>query len=226
MNNKLVFTFALLLSANYALADGANYSVSITNITRAQLFTPQFVATHDGAVHIFSVGKPASEPLAILAESGNTVPLTEVAHAFPANIGHVQTIPGLLAPGETATVEIDSSNGDHYLSLVAMLIPTNDTFVALNAVELPEQGSVSYIAQAYDAGTEENDQNCAHIPGPRCGGEDSSPVSDKDEGFIYISNGFHDLGSADDEGNEILSPGVYDWRNPVAQITITRIDNN
>ena len=226
MRFQFSLALSLLLSANLAFAEGAMYEVSITNITRGQTFTPQFVATHDHAVSLFTLGQAASTSLAILAESGNTDPLTATALAFPANVGHALTVPGLLGPGETATTLIDASSGHHYLTIAAMLIPTNDTFVALLAMKLPEQGSVAYTARAYDAGTEENDQNCLHIPGPRCGGEANSPASDTDEGFVYVSNGFHDLGSEDDQGNEILGPRVYDWRNPVAQIMIKRMDNN
>jgi len=225
MKIQLGIALALLLPLNQAVADG-QYKVSITNITKGQTFTPQFVATHDHSVSLFSFGTPASSSLEILAESGDTAPLTAEAEAVPNKVGNVLTIAGLLGPGKTATTEISASDGHNYLTMAAMLIPTNDTFVALAGMKLPEEGSVSYIARAYDAGTEENDQNCAHIPGPRCGGEAISAASESDEGFIYVSNGFQALGSADAEGNEILGPNVYDWRNPVAQITITKMDDN
>lgn len=104
-----------------------------------------------------------------------------------------------------------------------MLIPTNDTFVSLNSVELPRFGQRTYVALAYDAGTEANDQNCANIPGPRCKGEGVSAPADSDEGFVHVSNGFHELGSADDPDNEILGPMPYDWNNPVAMVTVRRI---
>jgi hypothetical protein len=82
----------------------------------------------------------------------------------------------------------------------------------------------TYEVPAFDAGSEANDQNCANIPGPRCGGAGSSPGTNAgDEGFVHISNGFHELGSMDDIGNEILGPLTYDWRNPVATITVRRI---
>ncbi|MEO8224689.1 MAG: spondin domain-containing protein, partial [Gammaproteobacteria bacterium] len=85
-------------------------------------------------------------------------------------------------------------------------------------------GSITYFAQAYDAGTEANDQNCNNIPGPRCGGAGSSPGNNAgDEGFVHISNGFHDLGSQGPGGGEVLKPAMYDWRNPVAMITVRRL---
>ena len=72
-----------------------------------------------------------------------------------------------------------------------MLIPTNDTFVALDSVRLPRVGSTARLAIAYDAGTEANDQNCNNMPGPRCGGVGFSPGPNVgDEGYVYVSNGF------------------------------------
>ena len=89
----------------------------------------------------------------------------------------------------------------------------------MRGVLSPEQ---ERLLQAYDAGTEDNDQSCANIPGPRCGGEGF--VSGGGEGFVHISNGFHDLGDTDENGAEVLGPATYDWRNSVARITVKRIN--
>lgn len=228
MHIRLTLLVALLLSSTIALAGGQKrYEVSITNITKGQSFTPQLVALHTRSVDIFTLGQPVSSSLELLAEGGDTAPLTADLSDLSDKVGEVTTIPGLLTPGQTATVEISGRRRHRFLSLAAMLIPTNDTFVALNRMRLPHHGSVSYTALAYDSGTEENDQNCAHIPGPRCLGEGHSPgPNDSDEGFVYVSNGFHDLGKLDAEGNEILGPLEYDWRNPVALVTIKRIRRN
>jgi hypothetical protein len=105
-----------------------------------------------------------------------------------------------------------------------MLIPTNDTFFALNRQRLPLRGSVTFFAEAYDAGTETNDQNCSNIPGPRCGGEGlSTGINSGDEGFVHVGNGFHELGEGDGATGEVLRPFQYDWRNPVAMIRIKRV---
>lgn len=220
---KILLSLSLLLWANMTLA-GSQYEVTITNITKGQTFTPQFVAIHDRTIQIFDVGGAASDELEILAESGDTGPLTDLLSTKPRHIGEMATIPGLLEPGKSASVIVNANFRHRYLSFAAMLIPTNDTFVGLRGVRLPRHGQRTYTALGYDAGTEANDQNCVHIPGPRCGGEGLSvEKSDQDEGFIYVSNGFHDLGSQDDAENEILGPLVYDWRNPIARINIQRL---
>jgi len=224
MKFKMTIILSLLLSANLVFADKMKrYEVSIINITKGQTFTPQLVFTHKKLLSLFTLGQPASMPLELLAEGGDTLPLTEYIEGTPNKVGEVKTVPDLLAPGQTVTFEISGHHRHYYLSFASMLLPTNDTFVALSAMKLPKKGSVSYFATAYDAGTEKNDQNCAYIPGPLCGGEAHSEVSDMDEGYVYIGNGFHDLGDEDDEGNVILGPLQYDWNNTVALVTIKRI---
>ena len=223
---KVIFALALLgLSATGTASDRPTmYQVTITNITKGQTFTPQLVVSHSASVRLFMLGEPASDELALLAEDGNTDALTGVLRSAGAAVGEVKTIPGLLLPGESAITTIRASRGHPYISVAAMLIPTNDNFVALNRKRLPFYGSTTYEVPAFDAGSEANDQNCANIPGPRCGGAGSSPGTNAgDEGFVHISNGFHELGSMDDIGNEILGPLTYDWRNPVASITVRRV---
>ena len=204
-----------LLGGALANADGGfnrKYEVTITNLTPGQTFTPQLVATHSAKVGLFELGQPASEALEILAEGGDTAPLTDVLLASPYEVADVQTIPGLLGPGQSVTVVVESTRFQRYLSLAAMLIPTNDSFVGLNDFVLPSTSNATF-APAYDAGTEENDELCANIPGPRCGGEGVS-IADG-EGFIYISQGMQGVGD--------LPAERYDWRNPVAYITVRRI---
>ena len=213
-----------LLAGSAASADGGyhrKYEVTITNLTPGQTFTPQLVATHSAKVSLFELGQPAGDALEVLAEGGDTTPLTEMLLGSPYEVADVQTIPGLLGPGQSVTVIVEGTRFERYLSLAAMLIPTNDTFVAIDGVRLPRY-SRSVTALAYDAGTEANDQNCLSIPGPRCGGEGYSPgPNEGDEGFVHVSNGFHSLPGAD--VGEVLGPHPYDWRNPVARIEVRRI---
>ena len=200
--------------ASFFGSDPAGYEVTVTNITPGQTFTPQLLVTHAPDISLFYLGEPASIELEILAEGGDTGPLTD---ALVNEASYVDTIPGLLPPGASVSAMVMGGSGD-VISMAAMLIPTNDTFVALNSMPLPQEGAVTYYVQAYDAGTEGNDQNCRSIPGPVCGGEGyNGDPADGDEGFVHISNGFHRL-----PGNT-LRPEAYDWRNPVARVTVTRM---
>ena len=214
----------VIMLASIAQADNytAKYEVTITNLTRGQVFTPQLVATHEQQVAIFELGQPAGLALETLAEGGDTSAVTIQLLENPSQIGDILTVPGLLMPGASVTTTIEASIHHRYLSMVAMLIPTNDTFVALNGIPLHRNGVRSYLALGYDAGTEANDQNCNNIPGPRCGGAGHSPgPNDGDEGYVHVSNGFHELEQTD--SGEVLGPAVYDWRNPVARVVVKRV---
>ena len=223
-NRACLLTAAALLFALPAFADGgARYEIEITNLTKGQTFTPILVTTHASGVRLFELGEPASEALEILAEAGDTGPMSDALNAQGRSVGDVVTIPGLLGPGETARAEIRATGRARHLSLAAMLIPTNDTFFAIDGVRLPKWRD-RFTGLAYDAGTEANDQSCRNIPGPRCNGEGHSPEpGDGDEGHVYVGNGFHELGDADAAEAEVLEPLPYDWRNPVALVTVRRL---
>lgn len=189
------------------------FSVSITNITRGESFTPIVVATHRGKIGLFNLGAPASDNLTIVAESGNPVPLSNEL-AARSNVIDVVDSGGLLAPGATITLTVDGKRAKR-LSIASMLIPTNDAFFALDSVKLPKgKSSITYYSPAYDAGSEPNDELCSLIPGPFCGGEGSSPERDG-EGYVHIHAGIHGIGD--------LNPADFNWNNPVARIVVTRI---
>ncbi len=221
-----MFRRALLLGSIFALvlasasARAANYEVRITNLTLGQTFTPILVVSHRGGVQLFDLGVPASAELEILAEAGSIGPLESFVRTLP-QVRDTATNGALLGPGETTTIRVRAGGAVDRISVAGMLIPTNDTFVGLRSLMLPRGAETqTAFALAYDSGTEPNDQNCAHIPGPRCGGEGSSARSPQDEGFVHVSNGFHELGRGSKGGGEILGPKTYDWRNPVARITV------
>lgn len=186
------------------------YEVTITNITRGSLFSPILVASHREGVSLFALGQPASVELAHIAEGGNIDPLKRVLQADD-RVFDITDSGGPLMPGQSVTVRVGAQGVDQ-ISLAAMIVPTNDGFIALNGVQAPRSGSVTYSIPGYDAGTELNDENCASIPGPQCGGQGFSEADG--EGFVHIHRGIH--GIAD------LKAEDYDWRNPVASVTIKK----
>ena len=210
--NFIVVT-GLLISSAPALASGSpSYHVTITNLTNAISFTPILVASHRKPVAIFELGSAASAELTAIAEGGDTAPLTAMLHSN-SDVIDVQNSGALLGPGESVTVVVNARHGARYISVASMMLPTNDGFIALDSVRAPSRGSRNYFSPGYDSGTETNDELCVNIPGPTCGG---NPFSvGVAEGYVHINRGIHGIGDLDAD--------VYDWRNPVAKITITRI---
>lgn len=204
---------AALAMGTAAHAGGSYYEVTVTNLTRAQIFTPILVASHRSGVELFELGSPASGNLSALAEGGDTAPLTAELESN-SRVKDVTDSGAPLLPGHSVTVKVKAS-GAKKISLASMMIPTNDGFIALNSVNAPRGHKAAvYYSPAYDAGTEPNDELCANIPGPDCGGAGGSPgVSG--EGYVHIHTGIHGIGD--------LTPATYDWRNPTAKIEIRRV---
>lgn len=192
------------------------YEVTVTNITYNQRFTPLLLATHKPEIRFFTLGQPALPELATLAEEGNVAPFRSVLEGSP--LVHATAAGnGLLDAGKSISFRIEGNPWRDRLSLAAMLIPTNDAFMALNAVALPFPGwpTQTYTAVAYDAGSEINDELCSSIPGPffaECGGSGGGARVGGGEGFVHVHRGMH--GVAD------FKAIARDWRNPVAQVSV------
>jgi hypothetical protein len=194
-------------------AGGHVYNVTVTNLTRGESFTPILVASHRHGNFLFTVGEPASSELAALAEGGDTVPLESMLKQNP-SVAYTATSSGLLEPGQSVTVSIKAGARYKYISMAAMLIPTNDGFFSVQNIPLPrDHNTRTVVSPAYDAGSEPNDELCASIPGPVCGGAGGSPEAGG-EGYVHIHGGIHGIGD--------LVPAERDWRNPVAEIVIQR----
>lgn len=210
----ILCTSVLAAANSQADDDTDTYKISITNLTRGQPIAPVMAATHRSGMSFFQPGEAPSPELANLAEAGNGNPMAAGLIGTPGYSDAQVSASGTM-PGKTTTMMITARHGMDHLSLGAMLGNTNDGFIALRDVELPKGGKVvTYMADAYDAGSETNSESCSTVPGPACGGMALSP-EDSGEGFVHIHNGIHGIGG--------LSSSRHDWRNPTAQIVIMRM---
>jgi len=209
-----LFSAALAVDAQAQGQSPRRYEVSITNITKGQTFTPILVATHRPGVRLFDLGSQASPELEAVAETGDTAPMAAFLDGLP-EVNDIQVIAGLLGPGQTASVVVNARGPFRRVSVVSMLIPTNDGFFALNGIEGPNGGEPGvHLSPGYDAGTEVNDETCANIPGPQCGGSGAIDAGTDEDGVVHINAAI--------QGGGDLDPKERDWRNPVARIVIRR----
>lgn len=161
---------AILGMAASGYAQAVEVELSITNLTHANYMTPRLAIAHDATVDAFEVGTEASTALAWLAEAGvidDAQSADSSGQNFEAALGPVDTdngsntwhrFGGLLAPSATLSYSFDTMDKP-YLSLLTMLIPSNDAFAGLDSVAIPtEPGTYTYYLNAYDAGTELNDE--------------------------------------------------------------------
>ena len=195
------------------------YQVKITNLTPGQSFTPFLLATHSMDVNMYLPGTQASDHLRAIAEMGDTSGMKMMLEGMK-GMGVMDVVAQELmlnTPGVTTEFMISGMSG-YRLSLVSMLIPTNDTFVGANMM-LPMEGGMMGYAYAYDAGTEMNDELCSSIPNPagypECDAKGMGMAIGMGEGGIVISNGIN--------GHGDFMPMMRDWKNPVARITITKM---
>lgn len=214
---KLVATalIAVLASATgmtivKAESDAPALRVSITNLTRGQVLSPPVVIVHDGSYRLFSPGEPASPELAALAEDAASDGLLAAASVTP-GVLEATLAGGVVAPGATVSIELAADGRARAISVAGMLVTTNDAFFSAELSGLRRRSGASAYATAWDAGSEANTEQCAHIPGPPCG-NGGVRVTDGAEGYVFVHAGIH--GDAD------LEAGQRDWRNPVALVTV------
>ncbi|WP_277750231.1 spondin domain-containing protein [Pseudoalteromonas sp. PS5] len=107
------------------------FSVSITNLTQAQPMSPIAVMLHQSG-HYFEVGNAASNELEKLAEGGDNSAL--LAQSMTMSSSTTETPVG---PGSTSTISIKSETlANLKLSLLTMMVNTNDGFSGLNAIDV------------------------------------------------------------------------------------------
>jgi hypothetical protein len=217
------------------------YRVTIRNLTSGQPLSPPVVATHRGDDELFEVGEPASVGVREIAENGNNAPILAFLEANPfGTISDFDSSSVPLFPEDTpggseppnppdfpdeVSLTLTADKHARQLSVVTMLVCTNDGFTGVNGLRLPKKvgQSVTVRTNGYDAHTEVNDEDLAHIV-PPCqligvsSGEPGMDVSNPalaEGGVIAHHEGI--------KGGSDLVPSVHGWSDPVAEIKVTAV---
>lgn len=217
-------------NASEKASDMRTYQVTVANLTGGQPLTPPLAVTHRRAIDLFEVGEPASYGVKEIAENGNLPPLVSVLedskHVSDLVIAVAGDPPPVL-PSSSVTFSIAAENGAQFFSFVSMLICTNDGFTGLDSKKLPERvgDQLVYETGAYDAGTEINTEDFADIvpPCPPLTGVMSTDMGSGMSNPALAENGVigHHAGVS---GGDDLQAGLHGWMDPVARVTIRRID--
>ena len=226
----VVLSVGMLLTAGQVMAN--TIYVTVKNLTNGLYFTPLLITAHDSNTRLFELGVQASEELQYMAEGGNIGPLTKMVGGEDRDT-IVNPVGGLLGPGEIfSDIKLNTrKTGNRYLSLTAMLLPTNDGFVGLDSIRIPRfPGTYSYYLYGYDAGTEENDELITGGGAPNEQGIPAAPGEDGGVGgtgvssfdtnpTVHIHRGT--VGDLDPEGGiSDLDSSIHRWLNPVAEVVI------
>jgi len=220
---------ASLLCVSSLSSQAAQLDITITNLTHGIHFTPFIVAGHDTADQMFAVGESASAELQAIAEGGDISGMATLLNSAGAVVVE-NPAAGLLAPGGNTNFVIDTGELTQ-LSLVSMLLPTNDGFAGVDSWTIPDEPGVYWInVSAYDAGTEANDEiiNGAGAPGElgipvapgMDGGANATGVTTNESNqLIHIHRG--NLGDDDLAGGKSdLDNRVHRWLNPVLRVRV------
>lgn len=229
---QLVAAFLISSSMLSVSVTAAEFNVRIINLTNGIHFTPFIVAAHNTDMSLFKVGEAASPSLQAMAEGGDISGLAADLAAANATVAE-NPAGGLLLPASSTNVDLNTDGTDNtQLSVVAMLLPTNDAFAGLNAITIPtEAGVYIYHLNAYDSGTEANDEVVNGGGAPGAPGIPAAPGGDAGTGgtgvdaadansTVHIHR--NTLGDTDPlGGTSDLDSRIHRWLNPVVRVVIT-----
>ena len=228
MKNKVA---AVLLSGLFSSSAFAlDLDITVTNLTHGNHFTPLLFAAHDSSQHLFQPGVAATSSLQAMAEGGDISFLNTDMISVGADV-NANPAGGLMMPGQTVQFTMTTQKTNTQLSVVAMILPTNDGFVGLESLTLPtKRGRYEYYLNAYDAGTEINDEiiNGGGTPGVQgipadplgLGGVNATGVAiSENNQTVHIHRGL--VGDTDATGGASdVDSRVHRWLNPIAHLMI------
>ena len=222
---KSLFIF-LMTIAGIHQTHAAEVLVTLTNTTNGTYFTPLLITAHPNTERLFELGQPATIELQAMAEGGDISGLEALIGGADADT-ITNPAAGLLAPGNSTIASLNTDDsGNSFLSLVAMLLPTNDGFVGLDTLAIPQEpGVYVYYLNAYDAGTEANDERVIGDaggvpgtlgipadPGGHAGSSGMGVTNTEDNPTVHIHRGI--LGDTNaDGGLSDLDSSRHRWLN-------------
>jgi len=225
---KICAASALVFASSHGFA--ADVTIKIQNLTQGMYFTPIAAVAHSPDTSLFEVGQEAGLEIQEMAEGGSLAGLTTLATSINADVLAEPTA-GPLAPTDSVSGSFMTSDGNTVLSVVAMILPSNDGFIGLDNWTIPtEAGTYTVYLNAYDAGTEANDE----LVGSGAPGIPGMPAPP----FLTLGTGGSGVTAAISNANVHIHPGnigdddatggtsdvtnsIHRWLNPVAKVTVT-----
>jgi len=206
------------LAAPASAGGSTTWKVTVTNLTPpgpgapgSQPLSPPLFVLHSNKAHVWRVGELASHGVAAIAEDADNRVLESALPQLPGIRTVFTGAGGPIPSGQSRTFMVRTSGRFDRLSVVTMLVNTNDAFTGLDALRLRGHGA-TLERMAYDAGSEANNELVGFIPGPCC----NHPfVRDPEGQLIRPHQGITGVGE--------LDPALYDWQDPAARFTIQRV---
>jgi len=194
------------------------FEVTMQNITNNQPLSPFSSVSHAMDVSLWALGETATLGLEHSAESGDNTMLLDSVTNYDNASDDAPIMPGMMA-----TIMVNTNDDNNYLSIISMLVNTNDAFTGLNQYDVSEfaiDETKSMLIPVYDAGTEGNSELAATLPGPVSSGEGFNAMRD-DVDFVSRHSG---VVSSDDGLTQSALDESHRFETMVAKVTIKRIN--
>ncbi len=222
MRRLLIFSLAALavlaigatpaIAAKGKKAKSYTYEVTVENLTATQPLAPPLAVVHKPGVKVWRNGYIASHGVAAIAEDADNSILESALPKLRGFLSAETVATAPIMPGETASFEISTKGRHNRLSLLSMLVKTNDAFSGVDSIRLNRgKKTRMFNRMAYDGGSETNDQLAAHIPGL------GNPFMRAPEGNIIRKH----PGIKDGVGD--LTVKADGWTGAAMKVTITRL---
>ncbi|MEM8497493.1 MAG: spondin domain-containing protein [Pseudomonadota bacterium] len=208
----------------------ATFEVTVSNLTLAQPLSPVAVVLHQSGFNSFVDGETASLAMELMAEGGDNTDVLGEAVAANEHLASASSDgpipPASIGSPITLTVPEDQLS-DVRLTVLTMLVHTNDAFTGANGSNVSAMAvgdTIRLTGPTWDAGTENNDELGASIPGPDFGGEGFNSARDDIIDRVRFHQGAVTAASVEsgDMNSDLAERHRFD--NPTSRISITRTE--
>ena len=210
------------------VVEEARFDVQVVNLTQAQPISPVAVMLHNSGFNSFIDGETASPALELLAEGGDNSDVLGEVQAASQHVASGSTA-GPVMPStssETLSFTVPSEDlGDLRLSVIGMLILTNDAFTGTNAANISGMDvgdSRTMTGPTWDSGTEANTETAATLPG--LAGEGFNAARDDLIDRVRFHQGVVTSASADFGLASSDLTEIHRFLNPTTRIIVTRVE--
>lgn len=216
----------------------ATFTVKVTNLTYSQPMSPVAIVAHEPGFLSFEGAETASLGVEQLAEGGDNSMFLSEAQAATQFLDSVSGpgIPPRMTSAESTLIVPILDVDNLRITVATMLVDTNDAFAGFSGKDISNFAvgdSKTFIAPAWDSGTEANTETAATMPGPAAqgaggGGAAAGFDAARDDRFdkVHIHRGVTTSANATDPSMEGLSTSILTeadrFDNPTARVVITR----
>ncbi len=215
-------------SNNSNTSQDAQFSIRLTNLTHAQPMSPVAVMLHRNGFNSFIDGETASRALEVLAEDGDNTEVLQEVQAATQHVASGSTASAISprAISDAVTLNVPTADlADLRLSVVSMLVHTNDGFTGANAENISNMAvgaSMTINGPTWDAGTENNTELATSLPGPDFSGEGFNAVRDDIIDKVRFHQGAVTNASVESGLPTSDLEERHRFLNPTSRIVITR----